>query len=44
MKTIAIHENAVLSVDSPIVRKARPSTRKAADEFLRFMGGIILLL
>ena len=40
-KTIAIHENAVLSVARPMERKTRPSTRKTVDDFLRFIGGII---
>lgn len=43
-KTMAIHENAVLLVESPMVRKTSPRTRKIDDAFLRFMGGIILLL
>lgn len=43
MKTMATHEKAVLSVARPMVRKARPSTRKTVEEFLRFMGEIILL-
>jgi hypothetical protein len=38
---MAIHENAVWSVEIPTIRKTSPRMRKMLDEFLRVMPGII---
>jgi hypothetical protein len=41
-KAIAIHENAVWSVEIPTIRNTSPRMRKMPDEFLRFMPALYL--